>query len=329
MAKKISYKEVRSEFENRGYKLLEETYVNAKTKMKFLCPHHLDKETFITYDSFKRGSGCRFCSIEKRSRKQALSYKDVETTFRKQGLILLPDQKYTNARTPLNFICENGHEGNTTVRSIREQGTGCRDCSNNRLSELYRLPYKKVKQEFEEFGYILTSEVYVNTEKNLNYICPNGHTGTMNLSNFRNGKRCSTCRQSKGEALIESILKEFDYTYMSQVRLEACKDKKPLPFDFGLYDNDTLICLIEYQGIQHYKPIDFAGKGKEWALEQFIGVQKRDVIKRDFCKKNNIPFIEIHYSLTETEVSEFLCNKLLELSKYKEENKTWYKSNSN
>ena len=69
--------------------------------------------------------------------------------------------------------------------------------------------------------------------------------------------------------------------------------------------------LIEYQGKQHYEPIDFAGKGEKWANKLFRSNQKRDKIKRGYCIKNNIPLIEIPYWEFEN-TENILLNKLNE-----------------
>ena len=50
------------------------------------------------------------------------------------------------------------------------------------------------------------------------------------------------------------------------------------------------IC-IEYQGEQHYFPVNIYG-GDEGFKER----QRNDKIKRDFCDKNNIKLIEIKYT---------------------------------
>ena len=47
---------------------------------------------------------------------------------------------------------------------------------------------------------------------------------------------------------------------------------------------------IEYQGKQHYEPIDFFG-GKEG----FEKLRKRDLEKKLLCKKNNIKLVEVSY----------------------------------
>lgn len=45
----------------------------------------------------------------------------------------------------------------------------------------------------------------------------------------------------------------------------------------------------------HFEPTDFAGKGKEWAEEQFKGQKIRDEIKNKYCKQNNINLLRIPY----------------------------------
>ena len=45
---------------------------------------------------------------------------------------------------------------------------------------------------------------------------------------------------------------------------------------------------IEYDGEQHFKPIDFSGKGEEWAFNKFSITQAHDNI-------NNIRLLRIPY----------------------------------
>lgn len=49
--------------------------------------------------------------------------------------------------------------------------------------------------------------------------------------------------------------------------------------------------LIEFQGRQHYEEIKMYGGLKP--------IQHRDQIKRDYCKANNIPLLEIRYDQTQ------------------------------
>lgn len=53
---------------------------------------------------------------------------------------------------------------------------------------------------------------------------------------------------------------------------------------------------IECQGIQHYKPIDFARKGKEWAEKLFFDNKKRDLLKKELCDKNKVKLLYFKYN---------------------------------
>lgn len=52
---------------------------------------------------------------------------------------------------------------------------------------------------------------------------------------------------------------------------------------------------VEYQGEQHYRPVDFGGKGKKESKKQFRENQYRDELKRQKCKENNCILLEMKY----------------------------------
>ncbi|EOQ19750.1 hypothetical protein [Bacillus cereus] len=102
--------------------------------------------------------------------------------------------------------------------------------------------------------------------------------------------QCRSLRQSRGSREIIGFLKKMDIEFKTEVTFNGCKNKNKLPFDFGVYKNDKLICLIEYDGEQHFKEIEFFG-GKEGYLNRVTN----DQIKDSFCKNKGIPLIRIDY----------------------------------
>lgn len=110
----------------------------------------------------------------------------------------------------------------------------------------------------------------------------------MTPHNFLAGQRCPKCNISKGEAKIRRFLKGI--SFKEQFRIKECRLKRPLPFDFCVMENQQLKCLIEYDGEQHFTPRSKFGGEK--ALKE---TQKRDAIKNQYCKDNNIPLIRIPY----------------------------------
>ena len=60
-----------------------------------------------------------------------------------------------------------------------------------------------------------------------------------------------------------------------------------LRFDFYLNKYNT---LIEFDGQQHFRPVDFFNGEEGFRLTQL-----RDNIKNEYCKNNNIPLLRISY----------------------------------
>ena len=64
---------------------------------------------------------------------------------------------------------------------------------------------------------------------------------------------------------------------------------------------------IEYNGLQHYKKVDYFHKTDEGFLKQL----NRDNEVRKYCKENNIILIEIPYTYNTYEKVEQLLNRVI------------------
>lgn len=123
--------------------------------------------------------------------------------------------------------------------------------------------------------------------------CRCGNEITVKTINLKAGntKSCG-CVHSHGETKIESILREQGVDYAQQYVFKDLLSEKGghLKFDFAIFDDGKLCYLIEFQGIQHYKPIDFFGG------ESQLEIQKNnDKLKVDYCKRNKIPLLIFTY----------------------------------
>ena len=57
------------------------------------------------------------------------------------------------------------------------------------------------------------------------------------------------CQRSKGELKIKEILNNASIQFQTEYKFEQCKIKTfPAKFDFAIFQNNNLICLIEFQG---------------------------------------------------------------------------------
>lgn len=101
-------------------------------------------------------------------------------------------------------------------------------------------------------------------------------------------KQCPNCEKYYyGEKLVQNYLEYKNINYIMQHKFDDCRNKNRLPFDF--YLPDLNIC-IEYQGKQHYEPVEIFG-----GIEGFIQQQHNDKIKKEYCFLNGIRLIEVSY----------------------------------
>lgn len=70
-----------------------------------------------------------------------------------------------------------------------------------------KLNIKDIETKFKEEGYTLLTKEYLNNKQLLEYICPNGHTHSINWGRFQQGERCPYC--SGRYTHFNEIEKEF------------------------------------------------------------------------------------------------------------------------
>lgn len=159
----------------------------------------------------------------------------------------------------------------------------------------------------KKFGYLTVNKLigrkYI-SEKNRNSfiewecICDCGNKTIVRQSNLLHGSTwsCGCMKRSHGEELIFRYLNSNHFIFREQYRFNDCKNILSLPFDFALLgENENVLGLIEFDGIQHFKPFQFNKCDKDTSIENFKNCVKRDSIKTNYCKENNIPLLRITY----------------------------------
>lgn len=100
-------------------------------------------------------------------------------------------------------------------------------------------------------------------------------------------------KASRAEIKISEILEKEGINFKEEYSFPDLIGEKghALRFDFAIFDdNDILDFLIEYQGIQHYKPKSVFGGMSGLRKQQYY-----DMKKRQYCKKHNIKLVLIPY----------------------------------
>ena len=101
------------------------------------------------------------------------------------------------------------------------------------------------------------------------------------------------------EEQVRSILNEHKVTFKEQYRINDCRNKLPLPFDFALELNNELV-LIECQGRQHYENVE--------VFDSLEDIQIRDEIKHNYCKTKGIKLLTIPF--WEVDIKKHILTKI-------------------
>ncbi len=268
-------------------------YQRNSIKIKIICLKHGEFEQ-IPKDHLN-GRGCQKCGLEKQGLNQRLS----QENFIKRSLELHENKydyskvKYTLSSKKIVIICPI-HGEFKQIANDHIKGIGCKKCANKAISRSKTLS----REEFERRARLIHGNLYdyskaadIDKEYRRIIICPKHGEFKQIGSNHLQGNGCPKCNMSKGELAIKEFLLLNNISFENQKTFEDCKNKRKLPFDFYLPDYN--LC-IEYDGIQHFKPVQFNGTLEE-AKENFKQTKENDQIKNQYCKDNNIKLLRIPY----------------------------------
>lgn len=275
-------------------------YVNNFTKIKHRCK--IDGYVWEALPSnILQGSGCRICSSKqshlpfiKTQEQYVLEVKDVNPDIEVLG-------KYINARTPILHRCLIHDIEWEAIPSNILNGSGCSECKKEKFRQSNLKTHEEYVEDVSRIApHIEVIEEYVDSHTNILHYCKiHNYYWKTRPNNILSGFGCPICSESKGEKSIRQWLIDNNIEFIAQKTFDDCKDKALLPFDFYLTKYNY---IIEYDGEQHYKPIEYFGGEKA-----FLTRIKHDEIKNDYCKDNGISLLRIpYYANIEEELNNFL-----------------------
>lgn len=196
------------------------------------------------------------------------------------------------------FRCINGIHGSELkkvcvfTKNVRPSKLWCEQCksflywANTNISDNFIEEYIAS----DDLEYI--SKLRASSGRKIKIKCQNkscSHVYEISCEKFKLGRRCPMCSCSIGENIISDILKSRSISYIFQKEFDKLLgiNGGKLSYDFYL---PAYNLLIEYQGEQHNKPIDYFG-----GRSQFKKQQEHDRRKREYAKKNSIDLLEIWY----------------------------------
>ena len=290
-ARKLDFDVVKNAFIEKGYTLLDTTYINSKTKMKYVCNKHSDITQEMSYEALRGGIRCRLCSKESYSQKRKLPYEYIKQQFNLKGYTLL-SENYEGCEQKLQFMC------NTHTDIIQEvswakfvHGQGCHLCTLERIHHEKALSYDYVKNEFTTRGYTLLEEKYNNAREKMAFIC-NKHPETtqyITYNQLQQGGGCKKCHNYK-RYTYEEVKDVFDSLNYDLLDLSYQRYNKKMQYRCRKHSGE--VQEITLGSILHGGRCKYCtGKGTSYPeqflyymlLQHFSGAQNR-------CCINNLEY---------------------------------------
>ena len=267
------------------------TYINTRTTIKVKCKK-CEHEWEVWPCHLLNGHGCPKCGGTAKSTHEEFMKKFYKKNKHAQDIEIL--WTYNTNSTKIKCKCKiDGYEWEVTPNSLL-QGKGCPKCVG--LAKLTQKEFitrlQQLNPDIEVLG------TYKNMETKIKCRCRiDGHEWTSRPADLLRGTGCPKCNTSKGEKRIAQYLDNIgiDYIYDKQYFKDLVgTGGRLLRPDFIIA---SLKIWIEYDGIQHYEPIDFTGKMSAKEVQQrFEYTQQNDQRKNQYAKDNNWTLIRIPFT---------------------------------
>ena len=231
-----------------------------------------------------------------------------EIDGKKFGRLTVIETMWNETPVRVKCSCECGNIGiylKTDVMSGHTKSCGC--LQSERTSEAN---FVNQASKVSDYGIEILTPSHQNKKGQWIWNCKCGYCGSVFqelparvLNNHV--KSCGCAKHSSREAFIKNYLLQLNADFMSEYKFDDLRTESgyPMRFDFAIFHNGALNCLLEHDGQQHFHPVSVFG-----GQDAFIKTQNHDMIKTKYCEDNNIKLIRIPYTKTENEIRELLDN---------------------
>ena len=275
----------RSMCERKDLQYIRAYQKNGRIWIEYICPHHsefgVQKARTENIKKSLHSKGCPYCYHKK------LPEWYVKDTIESKNPNIIMISPYKNMNTKAEFYCKkHDYSWLTKPKYLFTRGHGCYYCGLEKRSQNGFLSDEEFQKIIHQNNPDLTLIKYVDSKTPATVRCEIcGEIFSCHPVSLHRVKLCPNCDPvSLGEKRIKQILDEHGIKYITQYKYEDCIDKRPLPFDFYLFDYNI---LCEFDGLHHYE------QRKGWT--DLKTVHHHDKIKTEYCEKNNIPLIRIPY----------------------------------
>lgn len=261
-------------------------YKNTKIPVKITCPIHGD--FYQAFGDHLKGYGCSKCSNKnKPTTEEWINL--IKSKFNYNFDYSKVD--YITNKTPVCIICPINGEFYSTPNNFINSVYGCPKCNDVVKHNRYKKTTEKFIQEsikIHGYKYNYDCVDYVNKEVKVKIKCPVHGYFYQSPSVHINGCGCQKCMYKNQNILFEKISKSFPN---EKIEVEYSPEWL-LRQRFDIYFLKHNIA-IEYNGIQHYIPVDIFG-----GIKKFYKTLFNDEEKTNKCKENECNLFIIKYDYT-------------------------------
>lgn len=281
--------------------VINRVYIDTKKKNQkyWLCKCSCGEEKISTTYELLSGKSKRCVKCSNRLRRASLT-KNIDG--KKFGRLTVIRSLFDESKPQVECICDCGNKvilNRHDVITNHTKSCGC--LQKEKASTARKRDWHGV---ISDYGIKFVNEYSVNNNGQSIWECTCGLCGNTFYdipTRIMNGHvtSCGCRKRSSKEQFIEKILIYNNIPYKRQYSFDNCIYKYKLKFDFVIFKNDEVFYLIEYDGMQHFIPIDYYGGTAQYDIRK-----KRDDIKNEYCKRNNINLLRLPYTLTDDEIKD-------------------------
>ena len=269
-------------------------YTRLKDKVRIICPIH--GEFWQNANNHLHGSGCPVCSKIKRTK----SPEELEIKFREiHGNKYQYDWTgYNTLHDNINIFCK-VHKIWFKQQAVHHlNGHGCNLCNGGGkkfTSEEFKIKAKEVHGDCYDYSKV----DYTDRNSPVEIICIKHGSFWQKPHNHLNGCGCPKCKSTKAQYKLFNLICnkfpneiwewEFSPSWLGLQRFDIYNPK----YNFA----------IEYNGEQHYIPVEVFGGNA--GLEKYI---KLDARKKELCDNNNCKLFILKYDYKDKELEDLYNN---------------------
>ena len=281
-------------------------YINNRTKVCIICPEHGEFQQ--TPDKHLRGQGCPKCC---RKNKKYTTDEFIERAIKIHGNLY--DYSETiygkNKKEKVKITCPK-HGPFLITPESHLQGGGCKYCT---VGEVFNTEdFINKAKNIHKNKYIYDKTIFTGAFNKFIITCPQHGDFLQTPHKHIQGHGCPECAKlfRKKETELYNILKSV---FKENNIIHSYYNPKILgKQEIDIYFPNEKIG-IEFQGEQHFTPIDFSGRGVEWATKLFEDNQQRDIKKKEVCNNNNITLLYFSNVLEDEFLGEKVYHKYSDL----------------